>query len=104
MKEEGLRKLLGDSATSTVPAVSGENTRGDAIVGKGKRGVVGKGNGNEGVRGESDTFHAIVGVVNSGMSGVFGHAHSVGSGVAGKSRNGRVVHDKLAISVKFKCH
>jgi hypothetical protein len=88
---------VGDSATSTVPAVSGENTAGgDGIVGKGKRGVVG--NGNEGVRGESDTFHAIVGDVNSGMAGVFGHADGVGSGVAGESQNGRLVRNKLVVS------
>lgn len=98
MKGEGNWELGGDSATSTVSAVSGENTAGgDGIVGKGKRGVVGTGNGNEGVRGESDTFHAMVGFVYSGMPGLFGHADGVGSGVAGESQNVRVVHDKLVI-------
>ena len=91
--------LAGDSAISTIPAGSGENTAGGdgTQLVKEKEVLEAQANGNEGVRGESDTFHAMVGFVYSGMPGLFGHADGVGSRVAGESRNVRVVHDKLVI-------
>ena len=79
-----MANVTGDSATTNVPAVFGENTAGgDGISGKGRRGVVGISNDfqgvfgksveNAGVVGESDKLHGIFGVChNPNGGGVFG--------------------------------
>ncbi|MGH8549722.1 MAG: hypothetical protein ACRERU_14195 [Methylococcales bacterium] len=95
-----MANVKGDSATTNIPAVFGENTAGgDGISGKGRRGVVGISNDfqgvfgksveNAGVVGESDKLHGLFGVChNPNGGGVFGTNDKGGFGVIGVSDSG----------------
>ena len=79
-----MANLTGDSNTSAVPAVFGENTAaGDGVLGKGRRGVVGESDSFQGVFGKSIENAGVVGE-STKLHGVFGVCHNPhGAGVFG---------------------
>jgi hypothetical protein len=83
-----MNPVVGQSTSSIVPGVLGENTaNGDAVFGQassGGRGVVGVSDSHTGVEGNSKTGTGIWGSSTTGM-GVFGVSNGGGRGVVGVS-------------------